>query len=643
MDKKAYVRSKMFVNITSMAPPLIRDRIVSDRELNERFKITVDGPISFGDSGPNFKRSKLATALKSFTARTNKKGSSKSVEDLDGTVWSLENTIVDDERHLMLASGTRAIRVDDLALLGENKSLRVEIFDREVRRTNIPKSCAEFWREILTDRALDEQEMMTLAAEFANTPASREAQISQSLRRGGGTETLVPRSLEYYERLIGICAGEATIQLYAANRVKMLSDELLAWNRVDGAKQLLSLALHPSIIDTLAGLDLTETELASLMLWAAESGDVVSRGALIELAIRRSNLSAESQAALQTLAKLYAGETTEVHEQFELFGTAFIAIYGELGQTGLLLSKPVYWRRLAAASQAALICRAILKHGKPIPKFVEWLRNIRSLQYLIHCNIDYRTDPRWMAEFVLPENLKCELAGRVVSTALMHSDEIGDPDLKELLLSEDPPSLRSQLSPILMITSGPLEGNSPSLLKLPDAELEKLSNLLEAAAPTASSFAPLVGAVLISSIPSNFADLAASALRRAQYKLDTPADREELSQALRGLAQFAAISRSDLLADALFIVVRNYRRNFPDEIDASAAFRIGIIACASRSEFEPWCKAVGNFVNDFSFGNLTRSEAEELFPWVLSLCDMVPELWAFAGQGVAALEAVKAA
>jgi hypothetical protein len=102
----------------------------------------------------------------------------------------------------------------------------------------------------------------------------------------------------------------------------------------------------------------------------------------------------------------------------------------------------------------------------------------------------------------------------------------------------------------------------------------------------------------------------------------------------------AANTRSVDLADALLILVRNYRRNFSDELSIDTGLRVGMIACASRADFGEWCRAIGAFINDFSFGRLSRNEAKELYPLVVGLCNIVPELWAACGEGLAAIESV---
>jgi hypothetical protein len=70
------------------------------------------------------------------------------------------------------------------------------------------------------------------------------------------------------------------------------------------------------------------------------------------------------------------------------------------------------------------------------------------------------------------------------------------------------------------------------------------------------------------------------------------------------------------------------------------AFRIAIIACASRSELADWCKCLGDFMVDCAFQPITVEEATRLHSHLVHLCHLVPELWSTCGQAEAALQSV---
>jgi hypothetical protein len=632
------MRSLLFAKISNMTPPLIRNRVLDDRKLLQELGLKTEGVISLGNGGPEFVRKDLTAAVKKVVDQG---AVGVMLKDEAGLNWTMEQFGSGNERGLGLTDGKRKLRIDDLSLLAAKAPRRLQILKKDAERTNLPKEVYQHWRNILRNAPISENELSELTDELANNPITRLHHISDRIGQGGiGIDTLVFRSLAYYERLCGVATTQATIHEYAEQVLRPFIKSLFKWDRIEGAKLALLLASHPIVIPLIEKEKLTETEMAGLMKWAITDGDVISRCALIELGLRKPEYKKSIKAPMAKLVRLFSGKVTEANKQFELLSAAFSAVYGELGLTGVMSGKPVFWKRLAAMAQAAIICRAILSFKRNYKPLITWIAEVRPIQFLLHCYTDYRTDPRWMAEFALPNQLLNEFGGRVFHYAQNNEASVKSLGLTADLLSDKEGSLRKTTIPFLTILPGPLEGNVEAVMEMKPEEIEKLRKDLIVAAPVVESFSVLVSVVLLVKIPLEFSTLAAEALSRAQYKFDKPADPDLLGGHIRGLAQFAAISGSVELADAIFILIRNYRRHFPDELKLNEAFTTGIIACASRKDFRGWCKAIGDFVNDFSFGTLTKEDAQGLLPIALSLCNMVPELWAACGEGLAAIEAV---
>ncbi len=635
-DRLKYIRAKLFIEAAELATPLIRNHMLEDRAMCKELGLKITGEISLNPSGPEFNRETLVDAVKSATSADTKVCD---VIDRNGDRWRVE--VVGDAGNpgLVLRDAQRAIRIDDLALLSENKGLRLGVFDAQSREVNLPKDSAG-WRETLEARALDGDELASVSEEMSDNPIPRLRLIDARLSEGGvGADALVPRSLRYYERLCGAVGAQTTMEQYSAEVLDEFIAGLINWNRIEGAKLALLLAGHPSVIPLIEKVSLSCAEMGTLLQWALDDGDLVSRAALVEIALKRGECVEESK-ALSELIDIFIEPSKEDYDQYELFSSAFLATYGELALTRTGNGKPVFWRRLAAMAQASIICRAVKGQRRKLDKFVSWMREIRPTEFAMQCYVDYRTDPRWMCDFALAHQLLNEFGGRVVSTARVQSENVEKFGLTAKVIGDASGSLASKLTPLLTILSGPLEGGVPSVGELQPEETERLRSDLTMAGADVQTFHVVVSAVLVAKLPPEFAALATKAIQRAQYRLDRLEDSNMLGTSVRALAQFAAVSKSVELADAIFILIRNYRRNFPDELPLAEAFTAGIIACASRSDFREWCKAVGDFINDFAFGRLTKEEADYLFRLVGSLCNIVPELWATAGEGVAAIESV---
>jgi hypothetical protein len=200
-------------------------------------------------------------------------------------------------------------------------------------------------------------------------------------------------------------------------------------------------------------------------------------------------------------------------------------------------------------------------------------------------------------------------------------------------------SLKRQFNPAHACLPGPLEGAVASYIDLPAEEIARIKDDLSSVKLRVASVSGLANAALVFRLPTELADMAGDAIARADYRLPYD-DKTVFVPHLLGLASAAAIARSSKLADALFLLLRTYRHFHTNELTIDDAFRIAIIACASRTELMDWCRCVGDFVTDCAFQPLTAEEAMRLHSHLVHLCHLVPELWSTSGQAEAALRSI---
>jgi hypothetical protein len=632
------VRGVMLVAFMEWMPPAICNEFLSDEGLRSDFGLEVDPEINFGDAKVVFKRSRLFAAVRAAGAAPSK---AQNVQDQSGTAWQIITSTTPGNHSLVLKSGPRSLNVTHLLLLTKNRGARKQFFAREADRLNLPKALTKHWSRVLDKRSLTDDEIGELLFEESRTPVAMNDRIVEHLRQPNiSIEVLVPRSVDYYERLVGRIEGQANIKEFAEKVATDHIHHLLAWRVPDGLHQVLLMCSHSLMTSILAKETVSATEFDRLAKWA-HVADAIARTATLELAIERSRDKAKIGESVRALAKRFAGHgDKERDDPFTLLSAAFVMVDGELAKRKLLVSKPPFWRRLAALSHAALIARCVLSTPGEHSKFIGWMRSVRSDEYIAQGFADLRREPRWLAEFAWPRQLKDELGGRVLAAAARDEKATDKLGLRNILIGSQPGSLRKQLNLLSIQFPGPLEGNVELVTPLPPDLLVKMREQLADPSPAVSSFILLANSALIFRVPEDVPYLAAEALRRAQYRLDCGGKPEQLQHCLMALATVAASYRNCSLADELFMVIRSNRRFLPEEMDLDDAIRIGMIACASRSEVGDWCKSVGALLTDLAFGQLTREEAGKLHPFLINLCELVPQLWAACGQALAAIEAV---
>jgi hypothetical protein len=315
-------------------------------------------------------------------------------------------------------------------------------------------------------------------------------------------------------------------------------------------------------------------------------------------------------------------------------------VYGEIARGRVHAPKLPFWRKLAAIAQASLIAQCINDFGGDSTELTAWLQSVRGQMYFPQCYADLRLEPRWMPNFGLPGQLRNEICGRVWGAAVkVAQGRALEPELNELLLSDEDASHKRQFNPILACLPGPLEGGMVSGATMSVEEAERIKYDLLSERITMASVSGLASAAVIYQFPAELADMAADAIARADYRLAADDDAIFIPH-LIGLASAAAITRSSKLADALISLVRTYRHFHPDELTIDAAYQIAMIASGSHSELADWCKCVGDFMIDCAFQPITTEEATHLHSHLVQLCHLIPELWSTCGQAEAALQSI---
>jgi hypothetical protein len=497
------------------------------------------------------------------------------------------------------------------------------------------------WGDIIGQRGLSQSELRTFEEDVARTPEAVSAAIILSLRQPElPLEALVPRSLEYYERLVGRFNGQKNFGEYIEQVATKHIEELLNWDRTKGLHAAVLLGSQSLISDVIARQRISSSAFIKLAQWARQA-DPLSRAVVLEMALKRSRDLAECAPDVQLLAQSFCKvEQQEVLDPFAIFSAVFHMVDGELGKLRLAASKPPFWRRLASMAHAGVITRCLLASGPVPPQMLDQIGSVRFMEYQMQGIVDMRTEPRWQADFASAEQLRNEFGGRVFGAGRENEKSAMALGVRDLLLSDAPGGLKSGLNMTSIGLPGPLEGNVEPIQKLDEEVLQKMRISLADPALSILSFALVSNTALFVNLPQDVLTLAAAAVRRANYHIDPQGKPEWVETCLVNLATAAAVNRSPQLADEMFIVLRSYRRLFRGEVSLDAAVRVGLIACASRADLGEWGRCVGGLMNDLAFGELESGEANAMYEITRTLCDLVPELWVTCGQGLAALEAL---
>ena len=561
-----------------------------------------------------------------------------------GQKWRLKNISKEGELpNLFLFRGKKNFPLPNfLTVLSSDKNTRLRFLDKVASDVNLPNSASDSWRNILSERALEDDEVDACLSEFGDTPVEKTRAIHRELKNGQvSISSLVPHSRRYFERLVGVYEGGTSIRDYASKNGKKLFEQLSAWRPYEGFLFSLFLSSHAALTDEISVDQLNDEDLVRAFDFLDKHGDRTSQLGAIEVGLRVLPSRPEiEQALIRLIEQIRDDDVDGQASGFKLLSALFHLIDGELARIRLFSAEPPFYRRLAALSQAALIHRRLVNSSVDIDQFSEWAFSNRRGQHYLQSLADMRSEPRWDPDFVTAVQMKANFFGRILIASKKYEQNITGSQMCDLIFGDEARSLQSLSHPFYSYLSGPLEGTEDTQYTLPPEFAKAIETQLGAEEVGPSSFPALVNLSLIYRIGTDQAELAARALKYADHRIPNIENRQQLVAILDGLAKVAAVSRSIVLADELQMLVRRYRHDAEYALSIQEVIRICLIIAASRSDLSEWTEFVGDWLTELAFSDLNDDEAQEFYSWLSGLCHAVPELWVSCGRADAALSAL---
>ena len=634
-----YVKHVLVREGLKFVPPLIYKTLLDEPSFRKEYGFVENYTLSFGDSGISIQSSTLFDAVRKVLSGA----SEKKVISKKGQKWRLKNINKKEEiPRLSLFRGKERFYLPTFfALLSPDTEVRLRSLDKVASDINLPNSVSDSWRNIISERALEDEEVNTFRNDALDTPVAKTRAVhSEIMGKQISVSSLVPSSRRYFERLVGVYDGSTSVCDYASGSGRKLFDQLSAWRPYDGFLYSLFLSSHVSLTEEINVDQLDSEDFVQAFDFLDKHGDRISQLGAIEVGLRVLPSRPEIEQALISLIQRIRDD--DVHGQmsnFKLLSALFCLVDGELLRTRLFSAEPPFYRRLAALSHAALIHRQLVSLSIDIDKFSEWAFNNCGWFY-IQSLVDMRSEPRWAPDFATAVQMKANFFGRILITAEKYEQNITGSQIHDLVFGDGAGSLQSFNDFLETWFPGPLEGTEDTQNVLPREFAEAIETQLGAEEVGPSSFPALVNFSLIYRISTDQAELATTTLKRANHHLRNIEDKSQLIAMLEGLSTVAAVARSPALADELQILVRKYRRDATYKLSIQEFITICLVAAASRSDLNEWTEFVGDWLTELAFSDLNDDEAREFHSWLNCLCHIVPELWVSCGRADAALSAL---
>ena len=634
------VLSAMVESSLRLQPPIVRSAILNDEEFPARFGIGVRGGAYLRQLGVTISRSDLYKAFRSVDSE----GNEVIITDYSGGEWRVARDAGEAGwPAIQLSNGNQQLVIRDLFPLCDQSDSRLSCFAKITRDIYLPAETRQKWMRVLKKRPATETEMERWHEEVQAAPQSLARGILRDTQTGDGNlDTLIPRSKVYFERLVGKYDTSRSIQEFAKGSWLKHSGEVAAWLPYEGFLQNLYSAGHASMTSQITSDGMNSEDLGKAFAFLVEDGDYLSKLGGIEIGMRILPNHPGLESMIYRLIEQMSKEDAASPESgFVVLSRFFELIDGVLSTRCIFRSEPPFYRRLVSLAHAALVQRQLKLGNVDMRIIVDWSKQFGNIQFHCQSLTDMRVEPRWIPGFSNPSQLKAEFMGRIMNAARHHEDNVRSTSIHELVIGDGPDSVPSNCDLPLPFLPGPLEGNCGSGNQMPPEFREAIDEQLANEEPTASSFVALVNGSLLFQMEKRDADLAAKLLNEGKHRIRDLSNKGELLDILNGLGMAAAVSGSESLRQQVLVLVRRYRRGGEFALEIGEAVCICLMASAANDDSNEWCEAVGSWITELAFSDLTSSEALELFAYLETLLKITPALWSDCGRAHAALQTIK--
>lgn len=625
----------------SLFPDVILREVVEDDQFREVLGLNLDGVIVLDSGKAQFGRASFFNAIRDLYRSGEK---TVPMKDVDGADWTIESGDSEGRKILKVRNAASTFQLHGFVALHHDSKSRLDEFDAGLGFAGLGRDALPDWRALLTERALRNEEVRHLDAALDHTPLEIGRKIEQQFSDPTGkTETLVPHDRDYYDNLIGKGVASSVEQL-AHEIVAPHINRQLALHDPAVTRLTLLLASQSSILAASELATLPEPELVALLEWATSSGDLLSRVGAIEVglaALQRVPSLEPSIVALVTSVRNL--EPDDVEGRLHFLMGILLYVGGDISRTKVLADLPAFQRRMAIFAQASLFERQAYGHVG-VEHFTRWAIEQRGRRFYYQTLSELREEPRWVADYCTPDQLRAEFLGRISNAAATHRDNVSEGPLHGLLFGGGVADLpKSMIFPGSFLP-GPLEGRTGGETPAMPAEWDAI--LAETLAPqefSPKSITALINLRGLLSISDDSVGRAVELIRSAGHRFTADVDQEMRENIFTGLAGVASASRNTALADELRIMVRKNRIDSTSPPKAQREFLIAIAAAAAHFEFEAWADYLGNWADELAFRVSDKQDADHLLADMELLSLIEPKLRRFLGNAMAALEAWLAA
>ena len=399
-------RIRALLALRQLSPALASDAL-ADGTIARRFSLSLIRPTRLSEN-LTVSSDALFEAFRAAVAGT----IVPPIVDQDGAPLNATVRIGADGAGIVEADG-KGWRFPNAALLAEGPDSRLAALNAALAGNTINTRDAAALRGIVARSPFSNDDFVEVIEALTSSPDAFAAGLRAKISIGQvGEDDLLPTDIRHWDHLAAPIGQSASLSDFIDNELAREREDRLSTDPVSGFATVALTFAAPALVPRALLLTMHADRVAGMIERSLQFEDHFGTVGSFEMCSDRATDARFIALGDQLLDRLL-GDRQRLKNSCGIFEAAFVLATMRLATHEILRHRPVFWRRLAAASHASLIVRACGVSNVGDKELPSWAMGIAGQEYVLSVLNDMSVEPNWRPEWVDSRFLMADAFGRV--------------------------------------------------------------------------------------------------------------------------------------------------------------------------------------------------------------------------------------
>ncbi len=413
ISPEALEKYRILFALRRMAPDL-QSQVLADGAIVQRTGISVSNPVHLPDGIVLERHNLFAAFQKAVDGEP-----VPAIKDIEGVERDITLEVKDGTG--ILTYGSNRVAFPQAGLLSKRRETRQQLVADILKKNTLTLHACDRLQTTIEKPDYSEGDFFDARAILIAAPEAFATGLREKASKKVGDEELVqliqqdflPSETSHWDNL--------TAKRVAAENLAEFIDQELARERTAriaddprAAVDVLSLTFtSPELVPLDAMRAIAADDLLAGLQRLVEISDPFALAGALEICADRATADTRfvemGDAILDKLIK----EPDWLRGEVATFSATFVLATAHLAKHETLQKQPVFWRRLAAASHAALVTRILGGHRDGNSSLLTWATRLAGKSYYLSVLNDAHAEPRWRPDWISPNFVLADIFGRL--------------------------------------------------------------------------------------------------------------------------------------------------------------------------------------------------------------------------------------